>query len=1154
MNQRIDSFVKSLSNLDFTDYQINIIKEYIEIGDNPLYGSKHSGSDAEHKGAEYIARKLEEIGVDSVEIIPVKADRCQFNDATITILDGENKIEIKPYGATTIGTGKEGITARVVDVGQGDLQNYDEKDVNGKIALIAGIIDIEESYSKLPLSIIEAEKRGAAAVIAYMEMDDLEDDTIVALPNNVKAGIPIVTVSVKDANLIRKYDRMINLHADIEFIPHGGEAYEVVGEIKGSESEERIVYSAHIDHFFRCIQDNVSAVATLLGVAKAMVTIGYKPKRTITFLFNGAHEMGHINSTSPDLKGLYELFSSGKSKIPENAVANINFEYTALEQTELRAITSYETMNSYLEFIKYMPHKMPGFTKIAEDIRKDDYYLATWSDAAIFALNGIPFFMNDAIGDQIYSGTSPYMGRDHSNKDNWEVFSKEALRTNTFWYSALSVFLDNTPLASLNFANRMDAVEFTDEEKVLLHANDIEFGSFTDIVENIKTHGKELYESIYRFNMTERKIDDRITKINKELLRINKHLGQHSDHLTSGIVSVMEPLYKAYLYNLNLMFDAKKLIEENKINDAAGVLMDIDVAAVTYLFDEDMAKMHAHMIEGENSTWAKGRTGTCFTLSEIMNSLKTKHEVDSREQQNVLDLLEAEILRAKELLAGAIAEAAAGFEHADNMILNCLESIKNSNTFLGDIDESLFPDTEMSVDWIKGFTKLPHRKTGTAEGKASAEYVKNTFEEIGLSGVKIEQADSLSMEMAEYKLVVGGEELEAFYANGTNRGAENGIFESGMDEKEVEIVYLGRGSEDDFQKEDVAGKIVLCDVNFHDNNPVSVLKWSEEIELYDPSNRMKQSIKKYDIFSPNDWPYNYFRAMDHGAAGFVGVLHHFMDCHYYHEDYSFISSDANERHFFLPAMWVSKETGNYIKKRMGDGKKISGFMKMKTIYAKTKANNVIGHLPGLTDDMILIHSHHDAVCDGAVQDASGMSEVFAIAKYFAQLPIEKREKTLMFAAMDSHYTDYEGHAVFWKERKKNKENILMDVAIEHIAQEMDLDEDNQIVLTGEPEMRLLYVSKELEILPAVREMLSKYGIDKTVIIPSDKKMEGEYKEGLVCSDATVSWEEGIPVVSMLATPMYLYHNSDTLEKVHIESLRPVGMAFANLVSYAMKMM
>ncbi len=187
----------------------------------------------------------------------------------------------------------------------------------------------------------------------------------------------------------------------------------------------------------------------------------------------------------------------------------------------------------------------------------------------------------------------------------------------------------------------------------------------------------------------------------------------------------------------------------------------------------------------------------------------------------------------------------------------------------------------------------------------------------------------------------------------------------------------------------------------------------------------------------------------------------------------------------MPAVWISREDGVKLaaecrrrrlekecgrkelatecgRKQQTEGcgcKPLTADLTVHTVYAEEETRPVSGRLAGKSDDIIVIHFHHDAVNRGAVQDASGMSEVFALADFFAKAPESLREKTLLFVATDSHYTDYEGHAGFLENRKNAGEHIIADFAIEHVAQEMHLDEDNQIVLTGEPEMRMLYADE-----------------------------------------------------------------------------------------------
>ena len=160
---------------------------------------------------------------------------------------------------------------------------------------------------------------------------------------------------------------------------------------------------------------------------------------------------------------------------------------------------------------------------------------------------------------------------------------------------------------------------------------------------------------------------------------------------------------------------------------------------------------------------------------------------------------------------------------------------------------------------------------------------------------------------------------------------------------------------------------------------------------------------------------------------------------------------------------------------------------------------------------------------------------------------EPLETGIMFAATDSHYTDYEGHVGFIKNRQNENKNIVMDFAVEHIAKEMDLDDKNHTIIIDEAETRILYVDKNADgLLELVRKAVDRFDLEKTVIFPVGKS-GGDFTNDDVCSDAYDFNAAGIPVVSILAAPMYLFHNSDDIDKVHQPSLTKILKMYAYMI-------
>ena len=206
---------------------------------------------------------------------------------------------------------------------------------------------------------------------------------------------------------------------------------------------------------------------------------------------------------------------------------------------------------------------------------------------------------------------------------------------------------------------------------------------------------------------------------------------------------------------------------------------------------------------------------------------------------------------------------------------------------------------------------------------------------------------------------------------------------------------------------------------------------------------------------------------------------------------------------------------------------------MHSIYEYRDALNVKGVLEGMSDDIILVHSHHDAVFDGAVQDASGISEMMAVGKYFSQLDKTQRPKTMMFAATDTHYTDYMGHQGFIKRRKEKGDNLILDLVIEHIG-------------------------KETRLYDFVIKTFEKYGLEKSIfaavdlITPDDSGEEYVFRQDEVISDAYYFSEAGIPVISTVAGEIYIFHPSDTVERIPQDQLEPVGKAYVEIAAEAAK--
>jgi len=472
------------------------------------------------------------------------------------------------------------------------------------------------------------------------------------------------------------------------------------------------------------------------------------------------------------------------------------------------------------------------------------------------------------------------------------------------------------------------------------------------------------------------------------------------------------------------------------------------------------------------------------------------------------------------------------------------------------LDLSTFPSTDRMLARIAYLSGLGHRKTGTPQGRQSAEYIADAFRGAGLSPVTIERAPTPCPTVHTQSLAFDGRSIECFWVNGTGRQAPLGRFRSEI-AAGTEIVYLGAGWESDFDQVDVAGKVVVCDIYFHPSLTSTFLDINPRAEFFDPDDSLFEPRNKFDIYAPNNWPNNYFKAQQLGAAGFVGALQNYMDCYNYNEDYTDNGKALGVDGMEIPAVWVSRSDGAEMARTIEAAVSFSDLsLTVDVEYEMKDALNVVGVLPGLSAETILVHSHHDAVFAGAVQDASGIAEVIALAEFFGGLPIEDRGKTMMFAATDTHFTDYVGHEAFLGAREQAGDDIVLDLCIEHIGKEVELTQDNHAVETGLVEPRIVYVADESGLLEVVKEAFAKHRLSRTIFAPVSVPPEGaavepyEFRPDEVMTDAYAFAEAGIPVVSLIGCQMYLFHPSDTIERIAVDQLRPVGMAFAEIAAAA----
>jgi hypothetical protein len=450
------------------------------------------------------------------------------------------------------------------------------------------------------------------------------------------------------------------------------------------------------------------------------------------------------------------------------------------------------------------------------------------------------------------------------------------------------------------------------------------------------------------------------------------------------------------------------------------------------------------------------------------------------------------------------------------------------------------PESDEIFEYVKALTSLGARVPGTQAHRKATQYLTKTLNGFGLENVHTVNSNTILWTASRWGLAVGGIKMDSHYMTHSFETGETGVFATPEGGLQAEIVYVGEGDESDFRNVDVRGKIVVSDVVFG-KVPISLVKFAGYL-FYDPYKTIPLLSSKLNPYSANTYPYNYYNAMKNGAVGFVGILSDYIDsCRYNNEDYSYLGGPMK-----LPGLWVSKSGGEQLKKQIAAGY-ANAVMTLVGERKTVLGNAVVATLPGKSKETILVHSHFDSSTTGAVEDASGTSIVLALAKYFSQIPAEDRDKTILFALMDTHFTDYDTHDAFIAAYIDGKSNILADVCIEHIANEYITGKDGNYALTGLPEPRIIFVSKSAALVKITKEEIVRHKYGRTVVLPATILGED------MPTDADMFYQEGLPVISMITAPIYLYDDFDTDEMVAKDELRPTADVFANIILRLLKL-
>ncbi|TFG23316.1 MAG: M28 family peptidase [Promethearchaeota archaeon] len=288
----------------------------------------------------------------------------------------------------------------------------------------------------------------------------------------------------------------------------------------------------------------------------------------------------------------------------------------------------------------------------------------------------------------------------------------------------------------------------------------------------------------------------------------------------------------------------------------------------------------------------------------------------------------------------------------------------------------------------------------------------------------------------------------------------------------------------------------------------------------------------------------YWQAYDRGALGLILIL----------RDYP---SNANS-HWGpydgamkpIPALFVGKYDGIKLRELVQKEDAKCNLI-LEGSQEPSIAHNIWGILPGNSEEMIMISTHHDSAFQGASEDGTGVAMVLAQLKAWSQIPKEMRPRSLLFCLTAGHLYGGIGAETFASKYKNSLlKKVLVDVNLEHMcAKEVDEDPDtHDFKLTDNLSIGAVFISRNEHLVGPVIKACREHDIERLMLIP-----DNFFATPPIGEAGHFAIQGDINVIHWIRSPYYLLTAEDTLDKIDMAKLHSTAQCVSDLLISLMKM-
>ncbi len=248
----------------------------------------------------------------------------------------------------------------------------------------------------------------------------------------------------------------------------------------------------------------------------------------------------------------------------------------------------------------------------------------------------------------------------------------------------------------------------------------------------------------------------------------------------------------------------------------------------------------------------------------------------------------------------------------------------------------------------------------------------------------------------------------------------------------------------------------------------------------------------------------------------------------------------------VPGVYVDRVVGARLKELAASG--ASARVTVPSKIVKTKSRNLIGVIPGASDELMILHSHTDGT--NGIED-NGPDSIVAMCRYLARLPRRRRPRTILVLLTTGHFIGGAGVEAFVSRHRGDLvARAAAAVTLEHLgAKEWNPGSDGHSHLTGKFEPGTMFTPENSSLVDGAYEALVKARAAPSSVlrpyVPAASSPDGAGWP----AEGTQLWTQGaIPTTNFITGPTYLLNwGTSTTGKYDAKLARREAMAFTQLL-------